>query len=305
MPASQIEKVTAEQTGAVLRTERLAYNVFSIEFGQHRFAVWDLAGENFQEIATKQDLWKFMALVIPKCSGIMLNVSLCTLWYDWNTHITLPRSSDGAPANTEATNKLGNAQAESTKARLPRKTLTDNIDAYLWFLRYAFAAHGQSRGWRPTTDISAALNDEDGINKALHLAPKFPHPVFVNLSMADLYYKLKSPEMGGRDGHGPYPATEIDASRHDPNVVGYYYLSSIFELLNDRARSFRFGFTSAGSEPSDRLDLRVSERVVEAFEFVTGADWSVPGLPASFYYWLRRRGAAWKKASSNFIGSRS
>lgn len=299
MNSDQIEKVTSEvNRNEVMRTDRGSYNGFTIELGRERLAVWDLAGENFQQVARTTELWELMAGVIPQCSGIMLNISLCTLWHAWNEHITLPRSKTSA-ADVEPSRET------SAIARTDAQgVLSQSIDTYLWFLRYAFAAHSLSRRWRTPPDITARLNSEEGINSVLARRRRCPLPVFVNLSMADLYAELKTPETLGPDGSTLLPETVVDPVRHDPNAIGYLYLGGIYEMLRMRARSFRFGFTSAGAIHSDPRRLRVGDRVEEAFQFLSGLNWRTPGYSASSMFWVRQKQPSWERALSDILSER-
>src|SRR5262249_1507282 len=133
---------------AVQRTDPGSYFEWRVPVGRRVFAIWDMAGEDFEKVAEArlmtEDLRKFLCRVLPLCRGLILTIALPKLWDKWK---------DGTPRDAD------------------HQKLEENVNTYVRFLEFARVAQTLARKDRFAVADSSYLND-DRIRQVLkHAGP--------------------------------------------------------------------------------------------------------------------------------------
>jgi hypothetical protein len=271
----------------IQRTDPGAYFEWPVPIGDRLFMVWDIAGEDFEKVASartfSKDVSDFLCRVLPHCRGLILTISLPRLWAAWN-------------------NKAGTAATE-----VDTRLLKTNVDAYIRFLEFAQVAQTLKRKGG-VTDTSYLTDDR--VREVLKHAPLLDIPIVINLSMADVCVTTRTPKVPAPldralGGLGILPSVSCDPNKVDPFVLAYLYLEPLFKHLEKHVRWFKFDFSHAyeSGDIDKRDDLRVPRGCQSMHMFLNEMNWGSRLVPLGRYFrwstgryfrWYRRlRPGAW------------
>jgi hypothetical protein len=268
--------------GLAEKVERTPPGVFygwRIPVDDRLFAIWDVAGEDFEKVADQRtlnvsgDIRRFLCRVLPHCRGLILTIALPKLWAAWN-------------------DQADQAQIRQTR----REKLDSNVNAYVRFLEFAQVARSVHRpGAASHASSDDYLNDEE-VRRQLRHARPLDIPVVINLSMADACMSLKTPEEEApRDRGFPLrnvPSMRVNSEDVDPLMIGYLHMQPLFNHLVRNVRWFKFDFSHAYNSgdierrPEERREVRGCESM---HMFLTEMNWAGRFMSTGTYLrWYRR-----------------